>query len=119
MSWTTKDLKKRKGSQRITVYRLLEEKNGLKITQDLLAKRHQYSYGRGADTKSWDDAEQVREMAKLAATLAAWWAFKMAYKRCQNDFTPDTVRLVLSKIEDLQQEPGGTMSQARNCIQER
>jgi hypothetical protein len=53
-------------------------------------------------------------MAKISGNLGRlggllkWWLTNDARTA---DFTPDTIRLVLSKIEDLQQELGETMSQ--------
>ena len=70
--------------------------------------------GQGYQVTGIVDAEQVREMAKISGDLGRlggllkWWLTNDARTA---DFTPDTVRLVLSKIEDLQQELGATMSQ--------
>ncbi len=112
-----KDSKTRKGSQRITVYCLPEEKKRIEDNARSTGKTASsflLAIGQGYEVSGVVDAMQVREMARINGDLGRlggllkWWLTNDARTA---DFTPDTVRLVLSKIEDLQQELGATMSQ--------
>ena len=112
-----KDSKTRKGSQRITVYCLPEEKKRIEDNAKSTGKTASsflLAVGQGYQVNGIVDAEQVREMATISGNLGRlggllkWWLTNDARTA---EFTPDTVRLVLSKIEDLQQELGATMSQ--------
>lgn len=112
-----KDSKTRKGSQRITVYCLPEEKKRIEDNARSTGKTASsflLAVGQGYEVSGVVDAMQVREMARISGDLGRlggllkWWLTNDARTA---DFTPDTVRLVLSKIEDLQQELGSTMSQ--------
>lgn len=100
----------------IKVYCLPEEKAlieanaaaaGKSVSSFLLA------VGQGYQVTGIVDAKQVREMAKISGDLGRlggllkWWLTDDP--RVAN-FTPETIRTVLSKIEDTQIELGAVMS---------
>ncbi len=106
----------RRGTTPLKVYCLPEEKalieanakaTGKSVSSFLLA------VGQGYQVTGIVDAEQVREMAKISGNLGRlggllkWWLTDDA--RVAN-FTPETIRTVLSKIEDTQIELGAVMS---------
>ncbi|MCS6116856.1 conjugal transfer transcriptional regulator TraJ [Shewanella baltica] len=106
----------RRGTTPIKVYCLPEEKAlieanaaaaGKSVSSFLLA------VGQGYQVTGIVDAKQVREMAKISGDLGRlggllkWWLTDDA--RVAN-FTPETIRTVLSKIEDTQIELGAVMS---------
>lgn len=106
----------RRGTTPIKVYCLPEEKAlieanaaaaGKSVSSFLLA------VGQGYQVTGIVDAKQVREMAKISGDLGRlggllkWWLTDDA--RVAN-FTPETIRTVLSKIEDTQIELGSVMS---------
>lgn len=106
----------RRGTTPLKVYCLPEEKAlieanaaaaGKSVSSFLLA------VGQGYQVTGIVDAEQVREMAKISGDLGRlggllkWWLTDDA--RVAN-FTPETIRTVLSKIEDTQIELGSVMS---------
>jgi hypothetical protein len=106
----------RKGSQRITVYCLPEEKNLIEENARAAGKTassYLLAVGQGYQVTGIVDAEQVRQMAKISGDLGRlggllkWWLTDDA--RVAN-FTPETIRTVLSKIEDTQIELGAVMS---------
>lgn len=108
--------KSRKGSQRITVYCLPEEKKLIEENARAAGKTassYLLTVGQGYQVTGIVDAEQVREMAKISGDLGRlggllkWWLTDDA--RVAN-FTPETIRTVLSKIEDTQIELGAVMS---------
>ncbi|WHF58043.1 conjugal transfer transcriptional regulator TraJ (plasmid) [Shewanella xiamenensis] len=106
----------RRGTTPLKVYCLPEEKalieanaktTGKSVSSFLLA------VGQGYQVTGIVDAEQVCEMAKISGNLGRlggllkWWLTDDA--RVAN-FTPETIRTVLSKIEDTQNELGAVMS---------
>lgn len=106
----------RRGTTPLKVYCLPEEKAlieanaaaaGKSVSSFLLA------VGQGYQVTGIVDAKQVREMAKISGDLGRlggllkWWLTDDA--RVAN-FTPETIRTVLSKIEDTQIELGSVMS---------
>ncbi|MCS6162436.1 conjugal transfer transcriptional regulator TraJ [Shewanella baltica] len=108
--------KSRKGSQRITVYCLPEEKKLIEenaMAAGKTASSYLLAVGQGYQVTGIVDAKQVREMAKISGDLGRlggllkWWLTDDA--RVAN-FTPETIRTVLSKIEDTQIELGAVMS---------
>lgn len=106
----------RRGTTPIKVYCLPEEK-ALIETNAAAAGKSVSSFllavGQGYQVTGIVDAKQVREMAKISGDLGRlggllkWWLTDDA--RVAN-FTPETIRTVLSKIEDTQIELGAVMS---------
>lgn len=69
--------------------------------------------GQGYQVTGIVDAEQVRQMARISGDLGRlggllkWWLTDDARTA---EFTPDTIRRVLLKIEESQQELGAVMA---------
>lgn len=106
----------RKGSQRITVYCLPDEKKLIEENAKAAGKTASsflLAVGQGYQVNGIVDAVQVREMARISGDLGRlggllkWWLTDDA--RVAN-FTPETIRAVLTKIEDTQVELGAVMS---------
>ena len=108
----------RRNSTPIKIYCLPEERElieknakaaGKSVSSFLLA------VGQGYKVTGIVDAEQVQEMAKVNGDLGRlggllkWWLTDDARTA---KFTPSTIRAVLSKIEDTQEEIGALMKKA-------
>ncbi len=107
----------RKNSPPIKVYCLPEEK-ALIEANALIAGKSRSAYllavGQGYKITGIVDAEKVREMARISGDLGRlggllkWWLTDDERTR---KFTPATIRAVLSKIEDSQEEIANVMAQ--------
>lgn len=106
----------RRGTTPLKVYCLPEEKALIEANAAAAGKSVSsflLTVGQGYQVTGIVDAKQVREMAKISGDLGRlggllkWWLTDDA--RVAN-FTPETIRTVLSKIEDTQIELGAVMS---------
>jgi hypothetical protein len=106
----------RRGTTPIKVYCLPEEKALIESNAAAAGKAVSsflLTVGQGYQVTGIVDAKQVREMAKISGDLGRlggllkWWLTDDARVA---SFTPETIRTVLSKIEDTQIELGAVMS---------
>ena len=106
----------RKNSPPIKVYCLPEERALIETNAKAAGKSNSaylLAVGQGYQITGVVDAEKVREMAHISGDLGRlggllkWWLTDDARTR---EFTPATIRAVLSKIEDSQEEIADVMA---------